>query len=176
MNTQQLLPARLALATGALAIALASTVCLSTNARADVLAHYEPQAFTRAAAALERGNPDRALQELHRQRAIVNHDRYAARKEALVCRAQFEKRNFEAAERACDTAVRRGSHQDMWSHLNNRGAVRLMLGRHDEALADFRKATRLNPESRDARRNYQLARRIARDKGLQPGAEQVSML
>ncbi len=176
MTTQQLLPARLALATGALALALAATACLSTTAHADVLAHYEPQAFAKAESALERGNPDRALQMLHRQRAIVNHDRYAARREALVCRAQFQKRNFEAAEQACDIAVKRGAHQDMWSHLNNRGAARLMLGRHEEALADFRKATRLNPESRDARRNYQLARRIVQDNDQQPGLDQVSML
>lgn len=176
MTTQQLLPARLALATGALALALASTVCLSTSARADVLAHYEPQAFAKAESALERDNPDRALQTLHRQRAIVDHDRYAARKQALVCRAQFQKRDFEAAEQACNIAVQRGAHKDMWSHLNNRGAARLMLGRYDEALADFRKAMRLNPESRDARQNYQLARRIVQDNSEQPGMDQVSML
>ncbi len=107
---------------------------------------------------------------------MLDHDKYVGRKAALECRAHFDRRDFEAAERACDTAVARGHHQDMWSHFNNRGAVRLMLGRHDEALADFRKATRLNPDSRDARRNYQLAKRIVRDNTQQAGPEQVSML
>ena len=176
MTTQQLLPARLALATGALAIALASTVCMSTNAHADALSHYEPQTFAMAEKALERGNPDRALKLLHSQRAMLSHNKHVGRTEALVCRAQFEKRDFAAAEHACNVAVQRGRHQDMWSHLNNRGAVRLILGRYDEALADFRKATRLNPDSRDARQNYQLARRIVREGGSQPGLDQVSML
>ena len=160
MTTQQLLPARLGLTAGGLVLAIASTVCMSMAAKADVLSHYEPKSLVRAEKALEQGKPDLALRLLHKQRAIVRVDKHLARSESLTCRAYFQKGEYEAAEPACNTAVERGSKADMWSHLNNRGAVRLALGQHAEAEADFRRAALLNPASRAAKRNLQLAQRF----------------
>ena len=105
MMTQQLLPARLGLTAGGLVLAIASTVCLSTMAKADVLSHYQPKALVRAEKALEQGKPDLALRLLHQQRSIVRAGKHLARSESLTCRAYFQKGEYQAAEPACNTAV-----------------------------------------------------------------------
>jgi len=176
MTTQQLLPARLALATGSLLLVLASVLCMSAAARADVLSHYQPQALEKAQRALVQGDPDRALLVLRNQRSILEHSRYVARSQSLSCRAYFQKRDFAAAEQACDTAVERGNPDDVWSHLNTRGAVHLARGRYEEAKADFRKAASLNPASREAKRNLQLARQMQHEQDRVAGLDQISML
>ncbi|TDG11824.1 tetratricopeptide repeat protein [Seongchinamella unica] len=158
MTTQHLLPARLALTAGGLVLAIALTVCMSMAAHADVLSHYEPKSLARAEKALERGKPDLALKLLHRQRAIVRDDKHLARSQSLTCRAYMQKGEYETAEPACNTAVARGNEANLWRHLNNRGALRLAQGRYSEAEADFRRAALLNPASRAARHNLQLAK------------------
>lgn len=167
---------RLTITTAALVLALASTLLFNPAAQADVLSHYQPHALVKAERALEQGDPDLALQYLHRQRAILGHERYAAASASITCRALFQKQDFGAAEAACNTAVERGNYEAMWSHLNNRGAVRLMLGKYDEALVDLRRASRLNPASRDASRNLRLAKRLQRQQAGEAELQQVSMI
>ncbi|WP_162846166.1 tetratricopeptide repeat protein [Seongchinamella sediminis] len=160
MFTQQFLPNRLVLAAVGVLVAIAITVWMSAAASADVLSHYEPKSLARAEKALAQGKPDLALRLLRSQRALVRYDKHLARSQSLSCRAYFQQGDYEAAEPACDIAVERGSQANLWSHLNNRGAVRLALGRIDEAEADFRRAALLNPASRAAKRNLQLAQRL----------------
>ena len=75
----------------------------------------------------------------------------------LICRAYFQQQDFQAAEQNCDKAVTIGGGASVWSYLNNRGVMRLLLDRPDDALADFRKAAAMNPTERSVRRNMSLA-------------------
>ena len=158
MNTLHDSGIKLVITATAVIVALAMAVILSPATRADTLAHYQPASLAKAERALERGNPERALALLNNHRAILKHQRFVARSQALTCEAHFQRGDFQQAEQSCDAAVASASEGTaMARYLNNRGAARLMLGRLDLALEDFAQALQLNPGLEDARRNAALA-------------------
>lgn len=108
MKTQQDLYRQLVLTTAALVLALASMVLVAPGTRADVLSDYHPQVLSEAGRALESGRPERALSLLHRQRAILRHEKFLGQRNALTCQAYFQKQQFLKAERACAEALAQG--------------------------------------------------------------------
>ncbi|MDZ7785173.1 MAG: tetratricopeptide repeat protein [Halioglobus sp.] len=141
-----------------IAVAAVTTLLWQSRANADTIDHYRPSVLIKAERALERGNPERALSLLEGNLEGLRRDAYRADGNALVCRARYEKGDYAAAEQACDTAVRLGSGPQVWSHLNNRGVMRLLLGRVEEALQDFEAAADLNPQAWSIHRNIDAAR------------------
>lgn len=130
-----------------------------TRAMAESAAYYQPKRLLTAERALERGQSDRALNLLA---DYVEHQRYASKRAegyALICRAHFKLKAFVAAEQACDQALRDGRASMAWSHLNNRGVMRLLQGNYAAALSDFDAAAEKNPSSRAVRKNRALAER-----------------
>ena len=55
--------------------------------------------------ALQQGNPERALSLLHRQRAIISHDKFRAQGQAIACQAYVQKRDLLKTRQACEEAV-----------------------------------------------------------------------
>ena len=143
----------------AAAVAAMSAVLWHSQAGADALDHYQPAPLVKAERALERGDAQRALGLLEGRVDTLRGGVERARGHALVCRARFSQGEYELAERACDAAVEEGGAAAAWRHLNNRGVMRLMLGRSEEALADFRAAERLNPAAGSVRRNLAAAKK-----------------
>jgi hypothetical protein len=115
MKTQHDLFTRLTLTTASLALALASMIVLAPAANADVLSDYKPQGLIQAERAIEQGKSERALKILHRQRAILSHDKYLAERQALSCQAYFQQQDYTNAERACGAAVALRATQDVKS-------------------------------------------------------------
>lgn len=105
MNTQANLAIRLIYTTIALVLALALMALAGPAARAEILTRYQPQALIQAEQALEQGQPERALSVLHRQRAILRHDKYRSQGQALACQAYVQTQDLRKAQQACDEAV-----------------------------------------------------------------------
>jgi len=141
-----------------IAVAAVTTLLWQSRANADAIEHYRPTLLIKAERALERGNPDRALSLLEGKVDALRRDIYRADGNALVCRARYEKGDYTGAERACDEAVQLGGGPQAWSHLNNRGVMRLLQGRAEDALADFEAAAVLNPMASSVHRNIEAAR------------------
>jgi Flp pilus assembly protein TadD len=142
-----------------LVLATASGMLWQAPAQADVFSHYQPNVLIKAERALQSGKPDRALTMLDGRIANLRHVGLQAQGHALVCKAHFQKRDFVSAEQACDKAVNTGEGSLSWSDVNNRGVMRLMLGRFDDALNDFHQAAVMNPGSRSIHRNISTAKR-----------------
>lgn len=141
-----------------IAVATVTTLLWQSRANADTIDHYRPTVLIKAERALERGNPERALTVLEGNVDGLRRDAYRADANALICRAQYEKGNYAAAERACDVAVELGDGPQAWTHLNNRGVMRLLQGRVEAALEDFEAAAVLNPGAWAVHRNIDAAR------------------
>src|SRR6056297_281511 len=136
-----------------IAVAAVTTLLWNARANADAIEHYQPNLLTQAERALERGRPDNALGLLEGRVEGFRRPAHQAQAHAVVCRAWYEKGEYHKAERACDAAVQLDGAALAWSHLNNRGVMRLLLGRVDEALADFHAAASKNPQAWSVRRN-----------------------
>lgn len=136
-------------------IGLAAVTMLLWNARAnaDAIEHYRPNLLTKAERALERGRPDQALSLLGSRVDSFTHATYQAQGYSLICRAWYEKGDYHKAERACDIAVQLDSGTLAWSHLNNRGVMRLLVGNTGDAVSDFHAAARRNPTAWAVHRN-----------------------
>jgi len=142
-----------------LAVAAVSLMLWHSRVEAEPLEHHRPAVLIKAERALARGNPDRALALLESGRAELRRNPDRAEASGLVCRAYYERGDYAAAEAACDTAVALGeSNERAWSYLSNRGVMRLLLGRVDEAIHDFEAAERLNPVAWSVHRNLAAAR------------------
>lgn len=138
---------------------VAAFILWPTYAKADVHSHYQPNVLVQAERALDRGKPDLTLQLLQQRSSQLASASMRAQAHALVCKAHFKKRNIVAAERACDEAVKNGNEVANWSDLNNRGVMRLLLGKLEKAQKDFQKALVANSSSRAVRRNLNLLKR-----------------
>lgn len=136
-----------------IAVAAATMLLWNARANADALEHYRPNLLTKAERALERGRPDQALGLVESRVEAFTHDTYRAQGYSLICRAWYEKGDFHKAERACDSAVQLGGGSLAWSHLNNRGVMRLLVGRTGEAMRDFQAAALRNPTAWSVHRN-----------------------
>ena len=145
-------------------LALASVAALlwQADANADAIDHYQPGVLAKANRALQQGNSDRALALLEGRVADLRSGPHQAEGYGLICRAYFQQHDFQAAEKNCDEAVTIGGGASVWSHLNNRGVMRLLLDRPDDALADFRRAAAMNPGERSLHRNMSLVQESQR--------------
>ena len=133
------------------------------GASASVADHYRlPNALQKAERAVERGHPDHALGLLEGRIDGLREPSTQAVAHALICQAHYQKQDYVRAEKSCDLAANTG--RPSWNHLNNRGVMRFMLGRYDEALSDFRQAASImlsasSAQSRSIRSNVSAAKR-----------------
>lgn len=157
----------------AAAAAAMSLLLWHGQAQSDAIDAYQPQVLKRAGRALELGRPELALSRLEGETENLRPGPLRAAGFGLACRAWFELEDFASAQQACDAAVREGGGASAWSHLNNRGVMRLMLGEVEAALADFNAAAELNPVAGPVRRNLALARE-ARDSGAKSAGVSIA--
>jgi Flp pilus assembly protein TadD len=87
---------------------------------------------------VSRGETDRAIELLIANVDDLQRPNLRSKGHALLCKAQYQKQDYVLAEEHCDKAVNLGSPN--WSNLNNRGVMRFLLGRYQEALTDFTQA------------------------------------
>ncbi len=99
----------------------------------------QPSMFKKAELMLSRGEADSAIELLGSKVDSLQRRSYRGQGHALLCRAQYQKQDFVLAEAHCDQAVELGGIN--WSNLNNRGVMRFLLGRYEEALSDFDRAS-----------------------------------
>jgi len=138
-----------------------------TQAYADTLeSHRLPIVLKTAERALRNQDPNRAMDLLKGRIDGMRHEVARAQAHALMCKAHYQASDYVSAERSCDLAVTTG--HPNWSHFNNRGVMRFMLKRYEEALNDFSRAASLallpatNSQSRKISKNvYAAQRRIA---------------
>lgn len=130
-------------------------------ANADLRTQYQPPVLLEAERALEGSNPDRALTLLEGSIAELHQATFQAEGHDLICQAYRDKGEYSKAEQACNEAVNLGGSALNWSYLNNRGVMRLLLGRNDAALEDFRQAAVINPNSRKVRKNMSVALKVS---------------
>lgn len=150
-------------------VVLISVPSMFWQARASASAadHYNrlPNVVLKAQRAVEKGHPERALDLLAGRIDSLPFPAGQAHAHALICQAHYQKQDYLSAEKSCDVAANTG--RPSWSHLNNRGVMRFMLGRYDEALTDFRQAASImvsasKEQSRSIRSNVSAAtRRLA---------------
>lgn len=120
---------------------------------ADASSPLHARVLIQAERALTHGKPERAIALLSTKVDSLRLHEQRARGYALLCKAHFQKEAFTEAERACDAAVQEEEEDAHWSHLNNRGVMRLLLGRLDEAEADFESALREKPKAKGVHTN-----------------------
>ncbi len=140
-------------------IILAFGLLWQSRSHADAIDHYQPAVLQKAERALQRGNPTEALALLEGRVAAMRHGSMRAAGDDLICRAYYQRGDYAAAEQACDRAVAVGSNNSAWSYLNNRGVMRLLQGKLEDALADFSAAAGRNPSARSVKSNLQVVRR-----------------
>ena len=139
------------------------TLVWHTQLSASVAHSYRlPTVLVQAQRAVEKGNPGRALDLLNGRMENLREPNDKAQAHALVCQAKYQQQDYANAEKSCDMAVNTG--RPSWSHFNNRGVMRFVLGRYEEALADFRQAaaimlTASQQQSRSIRSNVAAAER-----------------
>ena len=98
----------------------------------------DPVVLKKAERMVSQGEADRAIELLTAKVDDLQRPNLQSRGHALLCRAQYQKQDYALAEEHCDKAVNLGSPN--WSNLNNRGVMRFLLGRYNEALTDFTQA------------------------------------
>lgn len=102
MKTQQQSVIRMARFALSMVAVLACTLLLDSVARAEKLSDYQPLVLTEAEQALERGQPERALSLLNRERAILSHGKFRSQGEALACQAYIQKGDLHRAQQVCE--------------------------------------------------------------------------
>jgi Flp pilus assembly protein TadD len=148
--------------TATLILAAASSM-FGSKLYAETHSYTQAGVLRHAEHALQRGHPDATLALLEDRIATLSRDSMRAEGLALICKAHFQNGDYLAAEQACDKAVNTAGNNSKWSYLNNRGVMRLLLGRLDSAQADFQQAIRRNPISRDVHRNMSVVKRLQRE-------------
>lgn len=143
---------------GAVAITLAS-FCGLDIPTANAANEIQPRVLIQAERALTRGKPQVAIELVTPRVEHFALREQRARGYALLCKAYFQLEAFAQAEQACDSAVYAGEEGANWSHLNNRGVMRMLLGRLGEAAEDFKSALHEKPKNRDVLRNRALLER-----------------
>lgn len=143
----------------AIGIVLAFGLLWHSRSQADAIDHFQPAVLQKAERALDNGDAKQALALLEGQVAALRLESMRAAGDDLICRAHYQRGDYEAAEAACNRAVSTGGHNATWSYLNNRGVMRLLQGKLQAAFEDFSEAAVLNPRARSVKRNRQLAER-----------------
>ena len=121
-----------------------------------------PALLVHAQRAVRKVEPEQALDLLVGRIESLRDADHRAQAHALVCQARYQQQDYVSAEKSCDAAINTG--KPSWSHVNNRGVMRFMLGRYDEALTDFRHAASIMvsaslQQARSIRRNVTAAQR-----------------
>ena len=149
---------------GLLALISVTSMAWQTEASADTMDNHRlPSVLQKAERALENEDPDRAIGLLEGRIDAMRHQVAQAQAHTLMCKAHYQKQDYLSAEKSCDLAVT--TDRLNWSHLNNRGVMRFMLGRYDEALNDFSHAGAIallpasTSQSRSIRNNVSAAQR-----------------
>lgn len=150
---------RLKILATTLGVVATTSLLWHSQARADAIDHYQPAYFHKAEQALEQQQPEKALALLTGRLNGLRHTSYKAAGYDLVCRAHYQLGDYATAEEACSRAVSLGGGASAWSYVNNRGVMRLVQGKVQEALTDFEQAASLNPKAISVRKNAELARR-----------------
>jgi len=140
-------------------LSLAAGAMVATTTSAEIIDHYQPSRLSKAERALDAGNVDRTVALLSDRVSHFNRAASRSRGHSLMCLAHFKKQDFAAAELACHQALSNSGSADRAGHLNNRGVMRLMLGKYEEALVDFEAATSSISQRRAAKHNIELALR-----------------
>jgi hypothetical protein len=102
--------------------------------------NYTPTILVKAERSVARGQSDRVIQLLGGKVDDLSRPEQKSAGYGFLCVAHYQKEDYVSAEKFCDKAVTTGTGSPNWSHLNNRGVMRVKLERYDEALVDFRKA------------------------------------
>lgn len=118
--------------------ALPLTLWLSGASAGTPLYTQEPNVLKKAELMLSRGEADATIDLLDARVDDLRRPSYRSKGHALLCTAQYQKRNYVAAEEHCNLAVTLA--RPNWSLLNNRGVMRFSLGRYQDALIDFNQA------------------------------------
>ena len=148
---------KLKLLVTAIGVIASTSLLWHSQAKADAMDHYQPAVLVKAEKALEQGRPFYALRMLDGRVDMLRHASHRAAGNDLLCRAYFQAGQYATAEAACDKAVALGGGEAAWSHVNNRGVMRLMQGKTESALEDFNRASSLNPKAISVRKNVSLA-------------------
>jgi hypothetical protein len=94
--------------------------------------------LVKAERSVARGQPDRVIQLLGDKVENLRRPEMQSTGYGFLCLAHYQKEDYVSAEKFCDKAAITGTPN--WSHLNNRGVMRVKLERYDEALIDFNRA------------------------------------
>ncbi|MFT4615344.1 MAG: tetratricopeptide (TPR) repeat protein [Bacteroidia bacterium] len=136
-----------------------SSLLWHSQAKADAIDHYQPAVLVKAEKALQEGRPFYALRMLDGRVETLQQASFRAAGNDLLCQAHFQTGHYEMAEAACDKAVGLNGGAAAWSHVNNRGVMRLLQGKIEAALEDFQRASSLNPRAISVRKNASLAKK-----------------
>jgi Flp pilus assembly protein TadD len=121
--------------------------------------HQDPIVLKKADRMLLRGEPDRAIELLSATVDDLQRPNMRSKGHAILCKAQHQKQDYMLAEEHCDQAVKQGGPN--WSNLNNRGVMRFLLGRYDDALTDFNHAASIMMVSATKSQNRSVKNNIA---------------
>ncbi|MEH6593846.1 MAG: hypothetical protein V7746_26500 [Halioglobus sp.] len=121
--------------------------------------HQEPNMLEKADRMLSRGEADRAIELLSATVDDLQRPNLRSKGHALLCKAQHQKQDYVLAEEHCNQAVNLDSPN--WSNLNNRGVMRFLLGRYEEALIDFNQAASIMMLSASKSQNRSVRKNIA---------------
>ncbi|MDX1735160.1 MAG: tetratricopeptide repeat protein [Halioglobus sp.] len=153
-------------------IGVATVLLLAWHSRvnAEVVTVQQPGVLERAERALERDDPAGAVALLQDRVVDLRRTSYRSDAYGILCRAHYQLGEYVQAEQACDLALDSGGKAIAWSHLNNRGVMRMAQGRLEEAIADFHAAQRINPRARSVRSNLAMAERLKRAQPMKVSA------
>lgn len=126
-----------------IAVTMMLAMLWQTRANADTLGVYQPTIVRQAQRALQQGNPEHALAVLNRRGTELRRWRAEAQGHALICQAYFQTGDYVRAEQACDQAVATAG-EDNAQYLYNRAAMRLLVGRIGEAVADLKRVSAMD--------------------------------
>ncbi|MEH6516397.1 MAG: hypothetical protein V7742_06920 [Halioglobus sp.] len=130
----------------------------TVSAATPVYSHI-PATLVKAERSVARGQPDRVIQLLGNKVENLRRPEMQAIGYGLLCQAHYQKEDYVSAEKFCDKAATTGAPN--WSHLNNRGVMRVKLERYDEALVDFKRSASIMLASAPTAQMHSVKRNIS---------------
>ncbi|MFT6288581.1 MAG: hypothetical protein ACJA09_003344 [Alcanivorax sp.] len=121
--------------------------------------NHTPTILIKAERSVARGQSDRVIQLLGGKVDDLSRPEQKSAGYGFLCVAHYQKEDYVSAEKFCDKAATTGSPD--WSHLNNRGVMRVKLERYDEALVDFRKAASIMMVASSISQRHSVKRNIS---------------
>ena len=130
----------------------------SVSASTPVYNHV-PKMLVNAERSVARGQSDRVIQLLGNEVENLRRPEMQSTGYGFLCLAHYQKEDYVSAEKFCDKAATTGAPN--WSHLNNRGVMRVKLERYDEALVDFKSAASIMLVSAPTSQMHSVKRNIS---------------